>query len=71
MRAQGSGVIFNLITGSTPDGNGAAAFVASMRGLDGLTRQAAREFAPHGVRVYAIENVAENIVEQVFALLDL
>jgi len=71
MRAQGSGVIFNLITGSPPDGNGAAAFVASMRGLDGLTRQAAREFAPHGVRVYAIENVAENIVEQVFALLDL
>jgi len=71
MRAQGSGVILNLITGSTPDGNREVAFVASMSGLDGLTRQAAREFAPHGVRVYAIENIPEKIVERVFALFDL
>lgn len=70
MRAQGSGVIINLITGSTRDGNAEAAFIASMNGLDGLTRQAARELAPHGVRVYAIENVSEKIVERVFALLD-
>jgi NAD(P)-dependent dehydrogenase (short-subunit alcohol dehydrogenase family) len=70
MRAQGSGVILNLITGSIPDGNMEAAFVASMSGLDGLTRQAAREFAPHGVRVYAIESIPEKIVERVFALFD-
>ncbi len=70
MRAQGSGVIINLITGSTHDGNTEAAFVASMNGLDGLTRQAAPELAPYGVQVYAIENISEKIVEQVFARLD-
>jgi NAD(P)-dependent dehydrogenase (short-subunit alcohol dehydrogenase family) len=71
MRAHGSGVIFNLITASAPDGNAAAAFAASMNGLEGLTHQAARELSPYGVRVYAIENVSEKIVERVFALLDL
>lgn len=70
MRAQGAGVILNLITGSTPDGNAEAAFVASMSGLNGLTSQAVREFAPHGVRVYAVENVSEKIIERVFALFD-
>ena len=70
MRAQGSGVIINLITGSTHDGNTEAAFVASMNGLDGLTRQAAPELALYGVQVYAIENISEKIVEQVFARLD-
>jgi len=71
MRAQGSGVIINLITGSTRDGNAEAAFVASMNGLDGLTRQAAREFAPYGIKVYSVENIQEKIIERVFALLDL
>ncbi len=71
MRAQGSGVIISLITGSTRDGNAEAAFIASMNGLDGLTRQAARELAPYGIKVYSIENVQEKIVERVFALLDL
>ena len=70
MRAQGSGVIINLITGSTRDGYAGAAFVASMYGLDGLTRQAAREFTPYGIQVYAVENISEKIVERVFALLD-
>ena len=71
MRAQGSGVIINLITGSTQDGNAEAAFVASMNGLDGLTRQAAREFAPYGIKVYSVENIQEKIIERVFALPDL
>ena len=71
MRAQGSGVIINLITGSTRDGNAEAAFVASMNGLDGLTRQAAREFAPYGIKVYSVENIQKKIIERVFALLDL
>lgn len=70
MRAQGSGVIIHLITGSTRDGSAGAAFVASMYGLDGLTRQAAREFTPYGIQVYAVENISEKIVERVFALLD-
>jgi NAD(P)-dependent dehydrogenase (short-subunit alcohol dehydrogenase family) len=71
MRAQGSGVIINLITGSVQEEKAEAAFIASMNGLDGLTRQAAREFALYGIRVYSIENIQEKIVERVFALLDL
>jgi 3-oxoacyl-[acyl-carrier protein] reductase len=70
MRARGSGVIVNLISGSARDEKTAAAFRASMQGLAALTRQAARELSPYGIRVYAVENVAENIVERVFALLD-
>ena len=71
MRAQGSGVIINLVSASTQAGKNGAAFVASMNGLEGLTRQAAQEFAPYGIKVYSIENTRENIVERVFALLDL
>src|SRR5215218_1603691 len=43
MRANGSGVIINLVSASTPAGKNGAAFVASMNGLEGLTRQAAQE----------------------------
>ena len=73
MRAQGSGVIINLITetsGAEPT-PGKAAFIASMRGLDGFTRQAASELSPYGIQVYAVENVQRKIVETIFALLDL
>ncbi|HVF26040.1 MAG TPA: SDR family NAD(P)-dependent oxidoreductase [Anaerolineales bacterium] len=82
MRAQGSGVIINLIT--APDsrvknapaddqreGRSEAAFVASMHGLRGLTLEAARELDPYGIRVYAVENRGDKIVEDVFALLQL
>jgi len=71
MRAQGSGVVINLITGSTRDRNYEAAFVASMNGLDGLTRQAARELSQYGIKVYSVDNISEKIAERVFALLDL
>jgi 3-oxoacyl-[acyl-carrier protein] reductase len=71
MRAQGSGVIISLITGATQNKNAESAFIASMNGLDGLTRQAARELAPYGIQVYSVENSPEQIVEHVFALLDL
>jgi len=73
MRARGSGVIINLITGSSEaeSAQGKAAFIASMRGLDAFTRQAARELSPYGVQVYAVENVQRKIVETIFALLDL
>ena len=71
MRAQGSGVIINLITRPTQAGNTEAAFIASMNGLEGLTRQAAREFAPYGIKVDSVENIQEEIVERVFDLLDL
>ena len=69
MRANGHGVIINLITGSASDGNSEAAFTASMSGLSGFTRQAARELSPYGIRVYAVESDRETIVEKVFALL--
>jgi 3-oxoacyl-[acyl-carrier protein] reductase len=72
MRAQGSGAIINLITdltGATDQGK--AAFIATMNGLDGLTRQAARELNPYGIRVYSAMDIPEKIVETVFALLDL
>lgn len=70
MRARGSGVIINLISSPTLAGQNGAAFVASMNGLEGLTRAAAQEFAPHGIKVYSLENIRENIVERVFALLE-
>jgi 3-oxoacyl-[acyl-carrier protein] reductase len=70
MRLQGSGVIITLITESARDEKSEAAFIASMRGLEALTRQAAREFDPLGIRVYAVRNIAEKIVGDVFALLD-
>jgi NAD(P)-dependent dehydrogenase (short-subunit alcohol dehydrogenase family) len=78
MRAQGSGVIINLIHGaatpvarSVPDGSSKAAFIASMNGLDALTHQAARELSSYGIQVYSVENISEKIVERVFALLNL
>jgi 3-oxoacyl-[acyl-carrier protein] reductase len=70
MRARGSGVIVTLVTGSARDESSEAAFLASMQGLAALTRQAAREFHPHGIRVHLVENVSATVVESVFALLD-
>ncbi len=77
MRVRGSGVIINLIhrtatlvTESAQDESREAAFLASMRGLDEFTRQAARELSAYGIRVYAVENIREKIAERVFALLD-
>lgn len=82
MREQGSGVIINLITSSDSEiqpvraddrreGGSKAAFVTSMHGLEGLTLETARELNPYGIRVYAVENRADKIVEDVFALLQL
>lgn len=71
MRASSPGVIINLISPRPEQAGREAAFVASMSGLDGLTHEAARELSPYGIRVYAVKNVAEKIVEDVFALLDL
>ncbi len=71
MRVRGSGVIITLVSGSARDGGRSeAAFVASMQGLAGFTRQARRELEPYGIRVHLVENVPEKIVESVFVLLD-
>ena len=53
MRAQGSGVMINVITqfSGVESGQNKAAFIASMRGLDGFTRQAGRELSPYGIQV--------------------
>lgn len=79
MRSRASGVIINLITGSAREASSArtepsrseAAFLASMQGLAEFTRQAARELNPHGIQVHLVENSPENVVKNVFALLDL
>jgi NAD(P)-dependent dehydrogenase (short-subunit alcohol dehydrogenase family) len=63
MRAQGGGVIVNLIAadaGVTEAGRDEsplrAAFLASMAGLEAFSQQAARELAPYGVRVHAVKS---------------
>jgi NAD(P)-dependent dehydrogenase (short-subunit alcohol dehydrogenase family) len=71
MRVRGSGVIINLITRPTRDERKAAAFIASMAGLDGLTEQAARELKPYGIQVHSVENHLGTIVGRVFDLLGL
>lgn len=71
MRLRGAGAILNLITEPNVEDSSKAAFIASMRGLDAFTRQAARELGPYGIQVSAVENVQEKIVETVFDLLDL
>jgi NAD(P)-dependent dehydrogenase (short-subunit alcohol dehydrogenase family) len=70
MRVQGSGVIINLISASIQNGSTESAFGASMNGLEGFTRQAAHELRPYGIRVFAVENHSEKIVEDVFALFE-
>ena len=71
MRLRGSGAIINLITNPGSEDHGKAAFIASMRGLDAFTRQAAWELNPYGIRVHAVENRQETIVETILALLKL
>lgn len=70
MRARGSGVILTLVTGSARDGHASAAFLASMQGLAEFTRQAARELSPYGIRVHLLEDPPEDILGNVFALLE-
>ncbi len=69
MREQSSGVVINLVTANQESVKDETAFIASMQGLIGFTRQAARELNPHGIKVYAVET-GDNIVEQVLALLE-
>lgn len=56
MRAQGSGVIVNLVCGQAQGRSlpGRAAYLSSKAGLAGLTRVAATELAEHGIRVHAV-----------------
>ena len=63
MRAQGGGVIVNLIGSSEVAG----AYAASMDGLRGLSEAAARELAPFGIRVHAVD-LGPDAVEHVLAV---
>jgi NAD(P)-dependent dehydrogenase (short-subunit alcohol dehydrogenase family) len=75
MRGQGSGVIINLIAEeqvpaeNEPSPLKEAAFVASMQGVEGFTRQAAYELNPYGVQVYAVKT-GDGIVKRVIAALE-
>lgn len=70
MRSQGSGAIVNLISGSSRDEGNDAAFAASMKALEALSHRAALELNPHGIRVYAVDEAGDTIVETVFSLLE-
>lgn len=69
MRAQGGGIIINLITEVAPEQSKEAAFAASMEGRKGFTQQAARELGPYGIHIHALQGDGDQIVEKVFALL--
>ena len=70
MQANGSGVIINLIPENQNRSEGKAAFAASMDGLAGLTRLAARELSPYGICVCALESKPDTVVKEVFSLFD-
>lgn len=63
MRAQGGGVIVNLVGSSEVAG----AYAASMDGLRGLSEAAARELAPFGIKVHEVE-LGENAIREVIEL---
>jgi len=58
MADEGGGAIVNLASPASPAGSApaqhSAAYAASQAGLIALTRDAARELAPHGIRVNAV-----------------
>lgn len=56
MRTSGGGVMVNIAdsTGRSEKLNHRGAYIASKTGLLGLTRAAAREFSPYGIRVNAV-----------------
>jgi NAD(P)-dependent dehydrogenase (short-subunit alcohol dehydrogenase family) len=54
MRAQGAGVIVNLINAAPPAAGSEAAYLTSLHALAVLTRCAAEEFAAYRVHVHAV-----------------
>jgi len=56
MKEKGSGVIVNLTTAGLPGAKDNAAYLTTMNGLAALTRSAAAELAPFGIRLHAVGN---------------
>jgi NAD(P)-dependent dehydrogenase (short-subunit alcohol dehydrogenase family) len=69
MRAQGGGIIINLITQVAAEQSKEAAFAASMDGRKGFTQEARRELGSYGIQIHALPGDRDQIVEKVFALL--
>jgi len=70
MREQGSGVIINLTMASQIEVEREAAFASSMKGFEELSRRAASELSPFGIRVYGLDDGTDRIIEKVFPLLE-
>jgi len=66
MRAQGGGIIVNLVPASGSESE-AGAYESSMAGMRALTLVAARELDPFGVRVHAVE-LGEGTVDEVLKI---
>jgi NAD(P)-dependent dehydrogenase (short-subunit alcohol dehydrogenase family) len=60
MRAQGGGAILNLLSFPKESAPNRAAYVASLFGAVGLTRQAARELFAHNIRVHMLGRGLQN-----------
>ncbi len=66
MRERGEGVIVHLISqAGSKHGEMRAAYLASMTGLRGFSQQAAKELAPFGIRVHAVDTAADDAVARV------
>lgn len=68
MRGRGRGLIVNVVTRSQSPDEASSAFAASMNGLEGFSRQAARELGPYGIGVHVVES-SDQIAGEVMALL--
>ena len=64
MRAQGSGVIINIITAGEPQDRNKGAYITSMHGLVGLTRSASNELAAYGIHVHAVGSGLEEFQQR-------
>ena len=69
MRSQGSGIIINLLTADQESVKNEAAFVASMKGLQGLTRESAEELGQYGIKAHAIK-MGAGIIKRVLKVLE-
>ncbi len=64
MREKGTGAILNIVAGADEGaGKDAGAYLSSKAGLAALSHEADKELSPHGIRVYAVENSVDIIMD--------